>query len=700
MQSGQSIQEITRQIDFGRYHRLKRVGRGGMGEVWLCEDSLIHRQVAIKTLPPHNQQDQDYAVRFEREAQAAAALNHPHILPVHDYGKQALPGGDVMTYLVMPYVNGGSLADTIKNLASKRQGMEQERALLLLTQAADAIDHAHAQGIVHRDIKPANMLLHADNWLLLSDFGVVRIVSNSDELTEKGMIIGTPMYMAPEQALGHAEAASDTYSLAVIAYQLVVGHPPFNAETSYATLMQHMLNPPPAPRLFHPDLPAACEEVLLRGLAKQPAERYPTARTFVDELKRSLGVAIAEDVQDALQPAPQMSTTRRNVLIGAGAGVIALATGASFWAVAASKNSHSASAKPRPETPAMVLRDHLTPAEILTWMPNKNLLTSASDGDYTVKLWDIDSFRYRQQPEYESTQSIKIQGTNFHMAWSPDARYLALANSHSDSDYNTSFVDIYSLTPNNNTLPTSFMQSFKLPVLSVDGLTWMQNKYPTAIWSLVSMDTGYYLGMFDLSQTAQQPQPLLMSEQLSSSSLNFKGQSCPMPPDGRRLAIATLQGVLVGSPQIMNNKVTWQANASVPLTKGKENGIFGSPILLEWGSGGKRLICIYDSIPFNIMLGWDLAGKPNEPLRFGIPPEAPDFTALATHPKPTNNMFAAGTENGTIYLWSGETKKMPIRTLAAPDITDTVLALSWSPDGQWLAASYKDNDATILIWKI
>jgi WD40 repeat protein len=160
-----------------------------------------------------------------------------------------------------------------------------------------------------------------------------------------------------------------------------------------------------------------------------------------------------------------------------------------------------------------------------------------------------------------------------------------------------------------------------------------------------------------------------------------------------------LKGVLVGTPQIINNKVTWQASIPTPLTRGG-NETFGSPDLLEWGSGGKRLVCIYNSAPFSFMLAWNLAGKPDEPLRFGMPSEALNFTALATHPQPTNNMFAAGTENGTIYLWSGETKKMPIRTLATPDITATVLALSWSPDGQWLAASYKDNDATILIWKI
>src|SRR5438034_10287661 len=120
MQSEQILQSSIKE-SFGRYQQIKRVGRGGMGEVWLCEDTLLHRQVAIKTLPLHSQQDQDYEVRFEREAQAAAALNHPHILPVHDYSRQPLPHGQLMSYLVMPYVAGGSLADMIRRLASKRQ---------------------------------------------------------------------------------------------------------------------------------------------------------------------------------------------------------------------------------------------------------------------------------------------------------------------------------------------------------------------------------------------------------------------------------------------------------------------------------------------------------------------------------------------------------------------------------------------------
>lgn len=146
----------------GRYQLLKRIGRGGMGDVWLGEDPLLRRRVALKLLPPHNQQDQEFALRFEREARAAAALVHPHILPIHDYGVQSLADGRVITYIVMPYINGGALADRLAELTARRQGMPQREALSYLSQAAEAIDFAHAKGIVHRDVKPGNMLLRSD----------------------------------------------------------------------------------------------------------------------------------------------------------------------------------------------------------------------------------------------------------------------------------------------------------------------------------------------------------------------------------------------------------------------------------------------------------------------------------------------------------------------------------------------------------
>src|SRR5215471_13208722 len=215
-----SQQQQEMGITLGRYHLLQQIGSGGMSEVWLGMDPRLHRQVAIKILPIRSPADREFSQRFEREARAAAALNHPHILPVHDYGEQILPGGQAISYIVMSYISGGSLAERIASLKANNTFMPQDEAINYLSQAAKAIDYAHTQAIIHRDIKPANMLLRNSNWLLLADFGIARILSDQEQLTKTGMSFGTPQYMAPEQAQGKAETSSDLYSLAVIAYQL------------------------------------------------------------------------------------------------------------------------------------------------------------------------------------------------------------------------------------------------------------------------------------------------------------------------------------------------------------------------------------------------------------------------------------------------------------------------------------------------
>ena len=194
----------------GRYQLLRLIGKGGMGEVWLADDPVLHRQVAIKTLPTHSLSDREFLQRFEREAQAAAALNHPHILPVHDYGQQVLPNGQSITYIVLPYLTGGSLSDRIAAYSARRIPMPLQEAISYLSQVAEAIDYAHEQGIIHRDIKPGNMLLRSDNWLMLADFGIARILASSQQLTQQGIGIGTPQYMSPEQAQGKANSPVTT----------------------------------------------------------------------------------------------------------------------------------------------------------------------------------------------------------------------------------------------------------------------------------------------------------------------------------------------------------------------------------------------------------------------------------------------------------------------------------------------------------
>ena len=216
MQDEQTVKSMSG-LMLGRYQLLRRIGQGGMGEVWLGEDARLHRQVAIKTLPTHSQGDREYMQRFEREARAAAALNHPHILPVHDYGEQVLPDGQAITYIVMPYISGGTLNEHIKTLSEGDSIMPTQETMSYILQAAQAIDYAHEQHVLHRDIKPSNMLLRSNEWLLLADFGIARLTSDNEQLTQAGVGIGTPEYMAPEQAQGSPVAASDNYSLAVIA---------------------------------------------------------------------------------------------------------------------------------------------------------------------------------------------------------------------------------------------------------------------------------------------------------------------------------------------------------------------------------------------------------------------------------------------------------------------------------------------------
>jgi len=266
----------------GRYRLLHLLGRGGMGEVWLADDTQLRRQVAVKLLPVVMASDNNYLQDFKYEARAIAGLEHPHILPVHDFGEQVV-ANDVTTYLVMPYITGGSLRNRIHSITGP---LPIDETLSTLKQAAEAIDYAHSQHVLHRDIKPGNMLLQ-DEWLLLADFGLAKLLSSSTYRSHTHAGAGTPEYMAPEQAMGKAEAASDRYSLAVIAYQVFTGHLPFRGETPYDTLIKQMREMPPAPRQFNANIPQAVEETLLQGLAKRPEERPASCIAFVNALERS-----------------------------------------------------------------------------------------------------------------------------------------------------------------------------------------------------------------------------------------------------------------------------------------------------------------------------------------------------------------------------------------------------------------------------
>jgi serine/threonine protein kinase len=270
------------------------IGQGGMGAVYLAQQSRPKRQVAVKVLLPMTplspNQLAAFLERFRRETDAAASLEHPNITPVHEYGER-----DGLAYLVMPYISGGTLRDEME-----REGpLPLASVLNYLEQMAAALDFAHERGVIHRDIKPANILMTPEGRLLLTDFGLVKIVAEGQapqiRLTGAGAPVGTPDYMAPEQVIGEdIDARADLYSLGVVLYQMVTGTTPFQGETPMQIAAQHLQIPPPSPQMLRPDLPITTEQVMLRSLAKRPSDRYTSAQELANAFRVSLlGTGIA-----------------------------------------------------------------------------------------------------------------------------------------------------------------------------------------------------------------------------------------------------------------------------------------------------------------------------------------------------------------------------------------------------------------------
>jgi tRNA A-37 threonylcarbamoyl transferase component Bud32 len=269
-------------MQLGPYRILRPLGEGGMAAVFAAYQPSMERTVAIKVLPRQYAQEPVFLARFRQEATLVANLQHPNILPVFDFGES-----QGYTYLVMPFIQGGTLASRLQG-----QPLPLEQVVEIIRQVGGALDYAHKKGLVHRDVKPANVLLDEGGNCLLSDFGIARMVETSVHLTTTGGLVGTPAYMAPEQGLGKkADARTDIYALGIVLYQLVTGRVPFRAETPIAVIRMHIDDPLPLPRQLNPGLPEAVERVILRALAKDPAERYSSAAEMVRALQQAAAPA-------------------------------------------------------------------------------------------------------------------------------------------------------------------------------------------------------------------------------------------------------------------------------------------------------------------------------------------------------------------------------------------------------------------------
>ncbi|OBJ34097.1 serine/threonine-protein kinase [Mycolicibacter heraklionensis] len=287
---------------FGRYQLVEVLGRGGMGEVWRAFDTITERTVAVKVLPAHLAGDDGFQKRFLREAKAAASLNEPHVVPIYDFGEI-----DSRLFVAMRLVDGHDL-QTLLSSGPLAPG----RAVAIIEQVASALQAAHGIGLVHRDVKPSNILIGDDDFAYLIDFGIARIAGETG-LTSTGMTLGTWPYMAPERfRTGTADVRADVYALTCVLHQTLTGQQPFPGESLEQIATGHMFDPPPRPSAIHSSVPAAMDNVIAIGMAKDPEDRYATTRDLAQAARAALPAPIghatiaAAGAETLAAPAPEL----------------------------------------------------------------------------------------------------------------------------------------------------------------------------------------------------------------------------------------------------------------------------------------------------------------------------------------------------------------------------------------------------------
>ncbi|MEU4043227.1 protein kinase domain-containing protein [Streptomyces antibioticus] len=286
-QDGAQGRYAGRSLAGGRYQLRDLLGEGGMASVHLAYDSVLDRQVAIKTLHTELGREQAFRERFRREAQAVAKLTHTNIVSVFDTGEDDL-GGLTTPYIVMEYVEGRPLGSVLDEDVRQQGAMPADKALKITADVLAALEISHEMGLVHRDIKPGNVMMTKRGVVKVMDFGIARAMqSGVTSMTQTGMVVGTPQYLSPEQALGRAvDARSDLYSVGIMLFQLVTGRLPFDADSPLAIAYAHVQEEPVAPSSINRALPPAVDALVARALKKNPNERFPTAEAMREECLR------------------------------------------------------------------------------------------------------------------------------------------------------------------------------------------------------------------------------------------------------------------------------------------------------------------------------------------------------------------------------------------------------------------------------
>ncbi len=267
-----------------RYELGEVIGRGGMAEVHLGRDLRLGRSVAIKVLRPDLARDPSFQARFRREAQSAAALNHPNVVSVYDTGEAPIDGQQV-PYIVMEHVDGA----TVRDLVRSGRPLEPVRALEITDGILGALDYSHRNGIVHRDIKPGNVMVTKGGAIKVTDFGIARALADSAAtMTSTSSVMGTAQYLSPEQARGEqVDARSDLYSTGVVLFEMLTGRAPFLGDSPVSVAYQHVREEPPVPSTLVPGIPPACDAIVAKALAKDAEARYQTAAQMRADVQRA-----------------------------------------------------------------------------------------------------------------------------------------------------------------------------------------------------------------------------------------------------------------------------------------------------------------------------------------------------------------------------------------------------------------------------
>ncbi|WP_377270398.1 protein kinase [Peterkaempfera sp. SMS 1(5)a] len=278
-----------RAVGHGRYVLQQLLGQGGMASVHLAHDTVLDRPVAVKTLHTDLGRESSFRERFRREAQAVARLSHTNIVAVYDSGEDTDGDGSTVPYIVMEYVEGTSLSAVLRKEMEQHGAMPADRALKITAEVLAALGASHEQGLVHRDIKPGNVMVTPKGVVKVMDFGIARALqSGVTSMTQTGMVVGTPQYLSPEQALGKSvDARADLYSVGCLLFELLTGRLPFDGDTAFSIAYKHVQEQPPAPSTINRAVTPAVDALVARALRKDPAHRFPTAEAMREEVRRA-----------------------------------------------------------------------------------------------------------------------------------------------------------------------------------------------------------------------------------------------------------------------------------------------------------------------------------------------------------------------------------------------------------------------------